>query len=83
MVVGLEGSEFAAPAPGHSSLETMTQEDYPIPSDDELRAFAVNWWEKFAFIADPRHKKATYINDVIHGDYFVLFARDLFAKYAK
>jgi hypothetical protein len=22
------GSEFAPPAPGHSSLETMTQEDY-------------------------------------------------------
>ena len=25
------GSEFAAPAPGHDSLETMTNEDYPKP----------------------------------------------------
>jgi hypothetical protein len=61
----------------------MTQEEYPIPSDDELRAFAVDWWQHFGFVADSRHEKATYVNDVIHVDHFASFARDLLAKYAK
>jgi hypothetical protein len=40
------GSEFAAPAPGHSSLETMTQEDYkhPITSPLELSDEQVGEW---------------------------------------
>jgi hypothetical protein len=40
------GSEFAAPAPGHSSLETMTQQDYrhPITPPPELSDEQVGEW---------------------------------------
>jgi hypothetical protein len=34
------GSEFTAPAPGHSSLETMTEEFYYEPSESIYQHYA-------------------------------------------
>ena len=54
-----EGSEFTAPAPGHSSLETMTQQDYSSSislveagTEEVIRIDKEGFHYKGEFIAD-------------------------------
>ena len=58
-MVVCEGSEFTAPAPGHSSLETMTQQDYSSSislieagTEEVIRIDKEGFHYKGEFIAD-------------------------------
>jgi hypothetical protein len=56
-----------------------TQPEPVVPTDQQLRVFACEWWNKFGFIKN----KATcaWVIDEIDPDHFVDFLRDTFARW--
>lgn len=59
----------------------LAEPEPEVPTDQELKTFACEWWRTFGFVKD----KATcrWVLDEIDPDHFADFARDVLARWGK